>query len=256
MTSPDSVLATVGLESILRGEPRRYTKAAAEEAAGIPRAIKTALTDLLTNDFERAAKLPPFKYDDVNDLLTASGTPEQIEALQKALGDPALAADVTDAATRAIQYLNTQLPRRVRETLTGSDVVPPSGQDLAQFRRAWLVATDPMIVLRDLKEGALSKDMVATLATVYPDLYAEIRRQVTERLIAMKAKRKTWTPSRAKEQQLAVLMQIDSGDAADMAQIQSFYASPQNPQNPGKAAPSKLNLDTEDLETPGQRAEN
>jgi hypothetical protein len=248
----ESTLATIGLESILRAEPR-YTVEMAEQAARVPNRIKRDLNAFLTaDDFDPVSALPAFDYDEANELLTASGTPEQVVALQEAIGDPTLAAGVTDAATNAINYLNAQLPRRVRTTLVGDEVVPPSPGDKARFARAWSVVADPMIVLRDLREGKLSRDMVATLAAVYPALYEVIRSLVAERLIAQKAKRKGWVPASRQDQRLRVLMQVEGDDSA-LATIQAMYAEP--PAQPAqKPRTANLNVDTEALQTPGQRS--
>jgi hypothetical protein len=251
----DCALATVGLDSILRGEPR-YTKEMAEKAAGLRGAVTRALNAYLAStEFEDAAPNPPFDYDEVNKLLTDSGKPQQVKALHDAIPDQALAAGVLDAASRAIQYLNSRIPRRVVTSLVGSDVVPPSRQDQAEFARAWWVACDPMIVLRDMQEQSLTEDMVTTLATLFPALYLDIKQQVHARLVAMKAKRKRWVPSSKKSAQLARLMQVSPDDLADVAAIQATFA-PATPAAP--AAPSgglpRLNIKTDDLQTPGQKA--
>jgi hypothetical protein len=256
----ETVLAAIGLKSILAAKPRKWSATVEEEAAAIPKKIRAHLSKFLTGRPE-AADMPAFEFDEVAKLLKppdedAPSGPTQAAALVQAIPDHELAQDVAATATLIVNALREKLPLRTRMTWPFGDVPdPPLPLDEASFRRAWLVATDPTSVARDLAEGSLTTDMAQALAAFYPQIYQYTTATLTELAIAMRGKRPNFELDADRDRLARVLLQMED-ELPLAADVQAMYAQgggqPAAPARE-KAKVSRLKLDPADLQTPGQK---
>lgn len=129
------------------------------------------------------------------------------------------------ASTRANQYLASLRPRP--RALSGQIVPtldrPVSDEERERFMRAARVVDEPLSVLRDLRNGTLTRESVEALRQVYPRLYqrlvGEVMRQVGERGSDIDYERRL---------ALGVLLGVPTDPAlapAHMATLQSVLAS-------------------------------
>lgn len=253
----ESALAVIGLRNILIGEPA-FKATQRKDAATLPKAIKEhVLAFLKRPDFDRTAALPAVNFEKAGKLLVRGGTPENAEALMKATKDPALGSAVMALASKAIEYLNEHRPRRERQGLDGTEQLPPPGQAMARWNRLWLVGNEPMLVLRDLREGTLSADMARAFRDLWPDLYKATTNAIQDGLVTMKAARKTWKLPIAKERALRILMGLPIHNVQLAQQIQQAYATDAQAEAQKKGgAPARqkaLSDASENAATPGQK---
>jgi hypothetical protein len=255
----ESALAVIGLKNVLAGEPT-FKATQRKEAATLPKVIKDhVLAFLRRPDFDRTSALPAVNFEKAGKLLVRSGTPENAQALMDAAKDPDLGQALIAQATKAVEYLNTHRPHRERQGLDGTEQLPPPGQAVARWSRVWCVANDPMIVLRDLREGCLSADMVGAFRDMYPALYKTTVEAIQDGLVTMKASRKIWRLSIAKERALRVFMGLPIHNVQLAQQIQQAYAEDAQAEAQKKGgAPARqkaLEEAAQNAATPGQKSD-
>lgn len=254
----ESALAVIGLRNILTGEPV-YRATQRKDAALLPKVIKNhVLAYLKRPDFDRTAALPAFNFDKTGKLLVRGGTPENAVALTSAIKDPELGKAVMDKATQVIEYLNAHRPRRERQGLDGVEQLPPPGQAMARWGRLWAVANDPMIVLRDLREGCVTSEMTGAFRDLFPALYQTTHDAITDGLVTMKAARKSWQLSISKERGLRVLLGMPLHNLVLAQQVQAAYAADaqQEQQKGGPPARQKaLDEASTNAATPSQKSD-
>lgn len=225
----------------------------------MPKAIKDLVLSYLKRpDFERTSALSPVNFERTGSLLVRGGTPENANALLKAIKDPRLAQAVQTLASKAIEYLNVKRPRRERQGLDGTEQLPPPGQAVARWGRVWAVANDPMLVLRDLCENCLSAEMAGCLRDLYPALYQTATEAIQDGFVTLKTARKGWRLSIAKERQLRVLLGLPLHNIQLAQQIQAAYAADaQAEQQKGGQAPRQKALTEESANaaSPAQKAD-
>lgn len=251
----ESALATIGVDNVLRAEPK-WSRKQVREARDLPKAMREAFDRYFSGDgFESSEALPPFDYDEVLDLVSAGQTPEQVEALNAAVPDRELAMELGIDANRVLAWANQSIPRNKRTSLAGAEVLDqPDPESLAQFRTRWQVANDPMVVVRDVLEGCLDADQVATVALLYPALYAEMRQAcVDARTAAIMEHGRDWEPPPDKAGYVGTLLQQTPTDLALASSVQQTYAQ-QAQQKPKPRAQRKAPGTDGDNLTPGQRA--
>lgn len=251
----ESILAAIGVDNVLRADPE-YRRQQVKEARELPKTMREAFDRYFSGDgFDSSESLPPFDYDEVLKLVSAGQTPEQDAALGEAIPDKELAMELGIDANRVIAWANQSIPRNPRTSDAGALVNdPPDPESLAQFRTRWQVACDPMVVVRDTLEGCLDADQVATVALLYPALYAEMRQAcVDARTAAIMEHGKDWEPSPEKAAGVRTLLQQAPTDLALAASVQQTYQ--QQAAKPKKRkAPPKRGGDVDAGLTPGQRA--
>jgi len=127
---------------------------------------------------------------------------------------------------------------------------------VADFRRVWNVAREPMIVLDDLEDGSLAEDQVAALALLYPALYADIQQAAEEIMSAQVARRgEEWEPAPQKRVLLGVLLQKDLIDPELASMVQKVYAQAEQAEQQANApAPKRSGGQQQPVQTPGQKA--
>lgn len=251
----EAALAKIGVDNVLRAEPK-YQRTQAREARDLPKTMREAFDKYFASEkFESSEALPPFDYDEVLELVSAGQTPEQAEALRKAVPDPELAMELGIDANRVLAWANQSIPRAPRQSLTGTRLDPPDPESLASFRTRWQVACDPMVVVRDVLEGCLDADQVATVALLYPTLYAEMRQACVDALTAAAMEHgKDWEPSPDKEGFVRTLLQQTPTDLSLAASVQESYQQQAAVKPKKSRAPASAGADVDSELTPGQRA--
>lgn len=260
MPSPldvEALFVAIGLQSILDARPTLH-KYQLQQAAEVPAELRRRVLRFMASDtFAEGKDVPPFDFTKTLEQVSAGQTPKQTHALAAAIPDHELALDLGIQASRITTWANGIIPRDSRPVAGGGSISDePTGHTLADFRRVWHVAADPMIVLDDLEDGSLSDDQVGTLALLYPALYMEIRQAVSDDMATMRARKgKDWEPSPTKGQLLGTLLQADPTDPDLTATMQTIYANDPEaapkppPRRPGgSSAPGGADL------TPGQKA--
>lgn len=251
----EAALAAIGADKILDASPK-FGRKERIRARDLPKEMHEAFDRFFaTSKFDPSEDLPPFDYDSVLALVSAGQTPEQARALQRAVPDPDLAMELGLEANRVAAWGNQSIPRNQRVSLSGAKVMDqPDAESLAAFRTRWQVACDPMVVVRDVLEGCLDADQVATVALLYPALYAEMRQACADALTAAATRHGAgWEPSPDKARQMQTLRQEDPTDMALAASVQQTYAQQAKPKpSRSKRRPAR-GPDNDDL-TPGQRA--
>lgn len=222
----DCLFAAIGLPAIVSGRAQ-LTKRALEEAASMPKAIRRRVAHFMATDsWTDAVDLPPFDYDEVLATVSAGKLePAAAARLFANIPDREIATKLATEAEGVLQWANTLIPRDERVTLLGSVPEVPTSTELADFRRLWQVACDPMTVMADLEDGSLFDEQVAVVAKLFPSLYAEMRQAVSDANAALVARRgPAWEPSPLKLQFLGVLMQKEAVDPDLTAAVQGVYA--------------------------------
>jgi hypothetical protein len=249
--TPELVVTTLGIEKFLDASARTW-RYVLDDAARLPKKVSDLMRRYLTSaDHDEPEDLPPFDFKAVKKLLLGSGSIGQSDAIHAGIGDPTLARGAVDVASRIIEYLKPLMPKSERATAAGPVPVQPSAQDLAAFRRVYQVADDPLLVLRDLNEGCLSRGQVRSFQQLYPQLYGLLGDVVPEVLANIKSGRgANWQLPRRKEQGLKLLLGQDTSSPLQLAQYQKGYQQKQEQQ--GGPTPG-ARPDTDKLLTPGQR---
>lgn len=251
----EAACAACGAENILRAEPK-WSRTQARKARDLPEEMRTEFDEYFASDgFKASEDLPPFDYDEVAQIVSAGQTPEQVAALNAAVPDRELAMELGIEANRILAWANQSLPRAPRQSLTGTKMDPPDPEALAAFRTRWQVACDPMAVVRDMLEGCLDADQVATVALLYPSLYAEMRQACVDAMTAAKMEHgKDWDVSPAKEAYVRTLLQATPTDLSLASSVQQSYQAQADAKPKKRRTPPKRGGDVDAGLTPGQRA--
>lgn len=253
----ESLFAAIGLEPILAGRPSLH-KYQLQKAAGYPADIRKRILRFMAQDaFKPAKDVPPFDYDETLKLVAGGKLPDAAaRALVAAVPDHDLARDLAAYANTILAWANPILPRDAEPALIGVRQARPDDSSIADFRRVWQVACDPMRLLDDLEDGSLSEDQVAAVAKLAPALYAEMKQAVFDQDAVMKARRKTWEPSPSKMALLRMLRGEPDSDPALTAAMQAVYAQEDQPQQQVGAPPPRRRAGAQapDALTPGQKA--
>jgi len=248
-------VASIGLGPILRSKPRIGIGQGQDAASWLPRA-RAQLLRFLGGGSDGAGEQPAFDYKDVSELLEADE--DDVQARSDALYTilpPEMVDDVVASATRAVNYLQQSIPKRVWRTAVNAHVDPPGPIDMDRFRRRWLVAADPAVVLRDLLSGRIDPVMVDALAEMYPEIYKGLQAVTDEAIATMKSRRgEKWDLNATRDRDLRTLLRapaVNLGIVEALSQVQAPMEQEQAGVPPPKAVNSRL-TDAEKL--PGQKA--
>jgi hypothetical protein len=251
----ESIVATLGIAPFLTGTARLH-RYVLDQAGAMPvRVVREVRAFLGGREFaEPHPDLPGYDHGKVGQELLDTGTAAQAQAILDGFPDQQLATDVINQASRIIHFLQPLYPRHVRETLTGPVEQVPGRQALAAFRRAYHVACDPMLVLRDMAEGSLSRDQVRALEQMYPGLYRIVGAAIAAGLVAVKARKGAgWTLPRRKELIVKTMLGADGSSPMQLAAYQRSFAKDAQQPRPRAGTVAGGRVDTEALLTPGQR---
>lgn len=230
----EALAGAIGVEPFVFGTFDQLHKYQVERAALMGHTMdRRVLRFLVRTDPEASADLPNFDFSAVADALTRQPTPMESEAVVGAFVDPELGLAVSNTMARIRAQLFGQLPRRERVSLAGVEHTDPPGSDVARFRRLWTVACDPMSVLDELNEFALSWDQARALKELYPELHARADQAVKTQLSRLRANRSGFRLLRQKEGQLRVLLQLPPLGIEYAADMQAIYAKQRGGQGGG-----------------------
>lgn len=119
------------------------------------------------------------------------------EAVATKLGDmpstaPKLTMAITNGATRALNYLATQIPAAAEKPspLQPGKKLPVSEYEMAKFARIYAAVDNPLTVLDDLERGKVTFEQVDAIKAAWPEVYDDIRKHVMERIITQDVKGK------------------------------------------------------------------
>jgi len=246
----DTLLAVTGIRHILAKETRRITVADKERTEGLPREIRRSCARFLDEDHgeQRVPRSRPFDYgwvlDHITDIIDDDGNGKVVlnvvetQRLAKSFRpeDSTLAAEYLAAASRVIPYLYGILPIRTETTMVTTTNYDPSDTEIARFRRAYDVADDPMVVMRDLELGTLVSDQITHLAALWPRIYTEIKGRMQLQMGAELARKKSWRLNYRKDRLVQVLFQATTWNAQLAQDLQASFANqPKPPQGPPPA---------------------
>lgn len=239
----ECIVGAIGARALFGKELRRVHGYHLERAAATKADMARRIYRFIQrSEPEPTAELPDFDYDEVAGWLDAETLPHHIQQQIAAFGedgDTALAVQVQ--AMRIQAYLKSKLPRRVHMSLTGPEYSRPPEIDIARFARTWAVACDPMILLDDLNEYAVSRDQVQALFDMFPNIAKSITPLVQDALVRAKTVDPKFSLYRQKETLLRVLTQQEQPNIALGKAMQAMYAAQaaaQKPQAP-KGTPPK-----------------
>lgn len=240
----ESLIVALGLERILDGKPPELDEARQRKALALRKEIRTLVTAFLSKaEREPVDDLPDFDYDEVSMLLRRAGSEKQIAALFAAMPDRdhQLGRAIAGAAAPIVELLRQVLPRQVRKTVAGIVVSPGTATDEAKFARTWSVALDPLICLRDMREGCLSEDMVKAWQLFYPAMLRYAKSSVFAGIEMLSAKRPAWVESMTDDRtaQLLTLMQRPDERPDLTADFQALYGQAKG-EGPPSARPGGL----------------
>lgn len=88
---------------------------------------------------------------------------------------------LAQTASTAVNYLNGLRPNTDKMRPLDGDFKASKAQN-ATFNRALDIAEQPLIVMKDVKEGTISPQDITTLQTIYPALYQRLSQKLTNEL--------------------------------------------------------------------------
>jgi hypothetical protein len=96
---------------------------------------------------------------------------------------PVLADRIEATQARKLEYLAAALPKSPGLGMQiGRDTWRPSDFEIAAFARKVAAVEDPASVIERVADGSLTPEDAEALRSVYPELFADMRRQIVERL--------------------------------------------------------------------------
>ncbi len=98
--------------------------------------------------------------------------------------NPFAADAIETVAARRIAYLADKLPKRPQtDSLPiGPDRWHPSEMEIASFARTAAAVEDPVSVVERMTDGSATPEDAEALRTVYPEMFADMQRQIIDRL--------------------------------------------------------------------------
>jgi hypothetical protein len=245
----ESAVAAIGMDAFVSRTLRKVHGHHITRAEQMPQEVSRKI-HLFLNRTEPApaADLPPFDFKQVVTDLESEVRPEHVEQEVAAFGeahDMALAVNLQVQRIRS--YLQGKIPKRIHMSLAGPEPGDPPRSDVARFRRLWVIACDPLSILDDLNEFAVSRDQVTGVADLYPTLWASFWPTIQHQLVRRAGVEPSYRLSRRKENLLRVLVKQEAPNYPLARALQQIFAedeaaltAAQNPAQPlSKSGPNK-----------------
>lgn len=227
--SGEALMATTGVRGVLERDPNRITMGDKDRAEMLPRDIRRAVRRWLEDEGEPrpSTKAEPFDYRWALEHLTAAQEPQHLEDIAAAFrpDDHELASDYLTVAQRLFGYLQGLLPIRTEQTMAKSVSLDPSDTEIARFRRAYDVANDPMVILRDMDRGTLVSDQIRHLTACYPTIYAIMKTQLATGMADAMARKKSWHLSYRRDRLVQVLYGTTTWSPQLAKDLQASFAA-------------------------------
>lgn len=94
---------------------------------------------------------------------------------------PNQATGTSETAMNAVNYLN-QIRPGIKKSAPLDKGFPPSKFQQARFNRALDIAEQPMLVLRDIKDGTITQEDVTDLKSMYPSLFSRLQNKMLSQM--------------------------------------------------------------------------
>jgi len=149
------------------------------EAQDKARKDKAEGKDPIRSAVEEAASRPDIIQDRLKEILgtlSTQGANKTAESLQY-------------HALNTVKYLYNALPKETKpRDLTGMSKHIPSDYEVAKFAKKAEVVADPLVAIKKLESGSLTRDHIDALANVYPKLYSAMKTRILNYLTTEKPK--------------------------------------------------------------------
>lgn len=219
--------------AVARGIGNVVGKAANDNAAGIAPPRVTP---------KRPPGTPREQYAKISEQLRQVATnPERtVENVSRSVGNmhdlsPRMSDALVATVLRGTDYLRSKLPKGHTDPYALQPQLQKervADADVSRFMRQYDIVNSPLTVFDEVRKGTLTREHVEALKVVYPDLYAELRSQVVERLVETK----TELPYRQRIQ-LGILLDIPSDKSLSPAFQKAIQATYPNGAEAGAESP-------------------
>jgi hypothetical protein len=261
----ESVVAAIGFDTFASRSLRKVHGHHIDRAENMPQEVTRKIHLFLNRDEPaEAAELPPFDFDEVVKQLDAPIHPQHVEQEMAAFGEAhTMAIDVNLKVQQIRAYLQSKIPRRVYMSLAGPEPGEPPRSDIARFRRLWVIACDPLSILDDLNEFAVSRDQVTGISELYPALWGSFWPTIQHQLVRRSGVEPSYRLSRRKESLLRVLTKQEAPNYPLARALQQIFAEDEaalqpagNPAQPIAKSPSAKDDPAASQATPAQQIAN
>jgi hypothetical protein len=184
-----------------------YLRGTAKQAAAAGERVAKSTAFLADQANERAkeAKQPVDKrFAAVRDVVLAAkaALPQQQQQLAHQIGatNPQVAQQALATQQRAVDYLASKVPAAPQSMNTLQphlDKSAPPPAEMAKFLRAVRAVEDPSSVLDSLQKGDITPEQVDALKAVYPEMYAELQKQIVSEVAALGDKKVPYAKAQA-----------------------------------------------------------
>lgn len=229
-------------------EMAEKTAAKVERYAGdVFKPIPYAITKLDDDFIEESKDAKRRKYDEITDHVKSIGlNPEKfLNSLDEKTDhlyeySPDMAGATQAAMVRAVSFLMGKVPQAPDNGALGAPWTPSDSQ-VTDFLKIYNAIENPTSILKEVANGTLTKKTLEAVSTVHPNLFAEMQRELIDKLTDKKGP----IPHRTKTMIGMFLGQpltFAQTPAATLA-AQKAYAMPtQAPSQQSKPAPQAKNL--------------
>lgn len=231
----EALVAAIGIAPFLARNLRKVWMHHMDRAAKVGEEIDRKIYLFINRESPaESAPLSDFNFEEVRADIQRTPTPQHTQDIIDAFGDlPDAGLAATLVYERIQAYLVTKVPKRVHQSIAGPVLETPAHSDLARFRRTWNVACDPLSILDDLNEFALSRDMVQALVDMFPLTWQRMKKGVDDGLTRKKSVELNYRLTIRKEQLLRILIQDEDVTSKAMGvALQAQFAA-----NAAAAAP-------------------
>lgn len=113
---------------------------------------------------------------------------EQLAPVRAA--NPVIADRIETTKARGVEFLASVMPKKpdVFAAALGHDTWQPSNMEMRSFARSVAAVEDPHGVIERLADGSITPEDVEAMKAVYPEMHADITRQIIEQLGELQAK--------------------------------------------------------------------
>ncbi len=187
------------------------SRAAAAKAGESAAGATTKVTDETVRAIREATRDPAALTARIGEVLGGKGLGEAAPKTSQAMAS---------TLTRAAIYLRDKAPKEPPPSGIAFVPQPPrpmSHSELATYAEIVHAVNDPVSVVDDLRHGRVSREQVAALKTVYPELYQHVRAELAAQAIELRP-----TLSTQQEIALSVLFDVPVGELMKSGTVLSF----------------------------------
>jgi len=168
-------------------------------------------------------------------------------------GHPELSQEMANTYGRATAYAQSIKPKEKAPSLSKPLVPAALDGQMMKFLRSTHAMVNPVgAIVGGLERGDVSRDAVAAVKYVYPDLHADIVERAGREILAMKQEGKFVPADKVALLGMALDAPIDSTLSKDfVAAVQQAHAAQANAQKPQQSQPEKP-VDISQFQTPLQ----